>query len=114
MVQLVLVSLALRDFYRHVELHAPSVAHGGLDRSVEVALWGVGTIASTGSTIITAKTGRLKRRIAMGIVALVLAVVGGIVFLHDPSGSGPGTTEAVELDDATLPDLGAAEPVLAS
>jgi D-alanyl-D-alanine carboxypeptidase/D-alanyl-D-alanine-endopeptidase (penicillin-binding protein 4) len=90
------------------------VAHGGLDRSVEVALWGVGTIASTGSTIITAKTGRLKRRIAMGIVALVLAVIGGIVFLRDPSGSEPGSNEAVEVADAKLPDLGAAEPVLAS
>src|SRR5215213_5057112 len=100
MVQLVLVSLALRDFYRHVELHAPSVAHGGLDRSVEVALWGVGTIASTGSTIITAKTGRLKRRIAMGVLLLVLAVVGGIVLLTDPGGGKPGRNDAVEVADA--------------
>src|SRR5687768_16211738 len=104
MVQLVLVSMALRDFYRHVELHAPSVAYGDLDRSVEVALWGVGTIASTGSTISTAKPGRLKRRRTMGVLALVLVVGGGLVLLNDPSDGEPGTDEAVEVADAQLPD----------
>ena len=71
----------------------------------------MGTIASTGSTIITAKTGRLKRRIATAVVALVLAVVGGVVWLGDDGGSG---TDTVAVPDARLPELGAAEPVLAS
>jgi D-alanyl-D-alanine carboxypeptidase/D-alanyl-D-alanine-endopeptidase (penicillin-binding protein 4) len=113
-VQLVLVSLALRDFYRHVELHALSVAYGGPVHSAEVALWGVGTIASTGSTIITAKTGRLKRRIATGVVALVLAVGGGVVWLGG-AGDGDGDgDERIAVEDAQLPELRAAEPVLAS
>jgi D-alanyl-D-alanine carboxypeptidase/D-alanyl-D-alanine-endopeptidase (penicillin-binding protein 4) len=73
----------------------------------------VGTIASTGSTIITAKTGRLKRRIATGVLVLVLVVVGGIVWLGGSSG-GTGGDEVVAVDDAVLPELGAAEPVLAS
>ena len=38
----------------------------------------MGTIASSGSTIVvTAKTGRFRRRIAMGITALVLLLVAG-------------------------------------
>ena len=79
MVQLILVPLALRDFYRHVELHAHSLAHGGPARFAEVTFWGVGTIASSGSTIVTAKTGRFRRRLAMGIIGLVLLLVGGII-----------------------------------
>ena len=77
MVQLVLVPLALRDFYRHVELHAPSVSHGGPVPFGGVAFLGVGTITSSGSTIVTAKTGRFRRRLAMGIIGLVLLLVGG-------------------------------------
>src|SRR4051794_19883358 len=115
MVQLVLVSLALRDFYRHVELHALSVAYGGPARSAEVALWGVGTIASTGSTIITAKTGRLKRRIALGVIALVVLLVGGGVWLGGGFDGGNGdTVDRIAVADAKLPELGDAKPVLAS
>jgi len=33
----------------------------------------VGTIASSGSTVITANYGRFRRRMAMGIIALILA-----------------------------------------
>jgi D-alanyl-D-alanine carboxypeptidase/D-alanyl-D-alanine-endopeptidase (penicillin-binding protein 4) len=73
----------------------------------------VGTIASTGSTIITARTGRLKRRVATVVVVLVLAVVGGFVWL---GGSGPDDRGAdrIVVPDAVLPELRAAEPVLAS
>ena len=90
------------------------MAYGGPVHSAEVALWGVGTIASTGSTIITAKTGRLKRRIAAGIITLVLAVVGGIVWLGGSSGSGGGGADRIAVADAELPELEAAAPVLAS
>jgi D-alanyl-D-alanine carboxypeptidase/D-alanyl-D-alanine-endopeptidase (penicillin-binding protein 4) len=75
----------------------------------------VGTIASTGSTIITAKTGRLKRRIALGVIALVLLLVGGVAWLT--GGLGGATTDPadrVAVEDAKLPELGDAEPVLAS
>src|SRR4051795_4962842 len=116
MVQLVLVPLALRDFYRHVELHALSVAHGGPVRSAEVGLWGVGTNASSGSTIVTAKTGRFRRRLAMGVIGLVLLLIGGGVGvgLLLTGGGGADATEAVTIPDAELPDLGDASPVLAS
>jgi D-alanyl-D-alanine carboxypeptidase/D-alanyl-D-alanine-endopeptidase (penicillin-binding protein 4) len=74
----------------------------------------VGTIASTGSTIVTAKTGRFRRRIAFGVIALVLLlVVGGIALtnaLSGPASKAPASTVAA----ATLPSLGAATPVLAA
>src|SRR3954466_4435598 len=107
MVQLVLVSLALRDFYRHVELHALSVAHGGPARSAEVALWGVGTIASSGSAIVTAKTGRFRRRLAMGIIGLVLLLVAGVVGLGVllTSGGSNSAKDAVAVPEAKLPEL---------
>ena len=100
---------------------------------------GVGTIASTGSTamseqpsqhssqqaqgsqpapgpvVITARTGRLKRRIAIGVVALVAAAGGGVYGVTQLAGDGsPSGAETVEVPDAVLPDLGAAAPVLAS
>jgi D-alanyl-D-alanine carboxypeptidase/D-alanyl-D-alanine-endopeptidase (penicillin-binding protein 4) len=77
----------------------------------------VGTIASSGSTIVTAKTGRFRRRIALGIIALVLLLVGGGVALAGGlAGGGDETaaTETVTVPDAVLPDLGDATPVLAS
>src|SRR3954454_18444746 len=102
MVQLVLVSLALRDFYRHVELHAHSLAHGGPVRSAEVTFWGVGTIASSGSTIVTAKTGRFRRRLAMGVIGLVLLLLGGIVGVGVllTRGGGGDASAAVAIADA--------------
>ena len=100
---------------------------------------GVGTIASTGSTamseqpsqhsshqpqgsqpapapvVITARTGRLKRRIAIGVVALVAAAGGGVYGVTELMGDdAPSGAEAVEVPDAVLPELGAAAPVLAS
>jgi D-alanyl-D-alanine carboxypeptidase/D-alanyl-D-alanine-endopeptidase (penicillin-binding protein 4) len=100
---------------------------------------GVGTIASTGSTamseqpsqhssqrhhgahaapapvVITARTGRLRRRIAAGVGALLLAAGGGAYgVLELTADDAPAGTEAVEVPDAVLPDLGTAAPVLAS
>jgi D-alanyl-D-alanine carboxypeptidase/D-alanyl-D-alanine-endopeptidase (penicillin-binding protein 4) len=76
----------------------------------------VGTIASSGSTIVTAKTGRFRRRLAMGVIGLVLLLIGGIVGLGllVTGGGGDDATEAVAVPDAKLPDLGDASPVLAS
>ena len=91
------------------------MAYGGPARSAEVALWGVGTIASSGSTIITAKTGRLKRRIAAAVVVLVVAVIGGVLALTGAfDGGRAGSGDTVAMPDAKLPDLGAAQPVLAA
>ena len=75
----------------------------------------MGTIASSGSTIVTAKTGRFRRRIAVGIIGLVLLLVGGIVGVGILlSGDPDSGTEAVAVPEAELPDLGDAVPVLAS
>jgi serine-type D-Ala-D-Ala carboxypeptidase/endopeptidase (penicillin-binding protein 4) len=77
----------------------------------------VGTIASSGSTIVTAKTGRFRRRIAMGVIGLVLLLIGGGVgvgLLLTGGGGSDGAPDAVDVPDAELPDLGKAEPVLAS
>ena len=93
------------------------MAYGGPARWTEVALWGVGTIASSGSTIVTAKTGRFRRRLAMGVIGLVLLLIGGGVgvgLLLTGGGGGDGGPEAVDVPDAELPDLGEASPVLAS
>jgi D-alanyl-D-alanine carboxypeptidase/D-alanyl-D-alanine-endopeptidase (penicillin-binding protein 4) len=74
----------------------------------------VGTIASTGSTIITAKTGRLKRRIALGVIALVVLLVGGVAWLTGGIGGGNADpADRIAVEDAVLPELGDAEPVLA-
>jgi len=77
---------------------------------------GVGTIASSGSTIVTAKTGRFRRRLAMGVIGLVLLLIGGGVGVGLMlTGAGAGdSTEAVAVPDAKLPALGEASPVLAS
>jgi serine-type D-Ala-D-Ala carboxypeptidase/endopeptidase (penicillin-binding protein 4) len=76
----------------------------------------VGTIASSGSTIVTAKTGRFRRRLAMGVIGLVLLLVGGGVgvgvFLAE--GGGDAASDAVAIPEAKLPDLGEPSPVLAS
>jgi serine-type D-Ala-D-Ala carboxypeptidase/endopeptidase (penicillin-binding protein 4) len=75
----------------------------------------VGTIASSGSTIVTAKTGRFRRRLAMGIIGLVLLLVAGVIGVGVLlTGGGGDSTDAVEVPEAELPDLGDAAPVLAS
>jgi D-alanyl-D-alanine carboxypeptidase/D-alanyl-D-alanine-endopeptidase (penicillin-binding protein 4) len=77
----------------------------------------VGTIASSGSTIVTAKTGRFRRRIAMGVIGLVLLLVGGVAaagILLGGGGDDGGPDDAVAIPEAELPELGDAVPVLAS
>ena len=76
----------------------------------------MGTIASSGSTIVTAKTGRFRRRIALGVIALVLVLVGGGIALAGGLGGDDETAsgETVTVPDAVLPELGDATPVLAS
>jgi D-alanyl-D-alanine carboxypeptidase/D-alanyl-D-alanine-endopeptidase (penicillin-binding protein 4) len=75
----------------------------------------VGAITSSGSTVITAKTGRLRRRIAMAVVGVVLLIVGGVVgvgiLLGGRSAPPP---QAAGVPSAKLPALGQATPVLAS
>jgi D-alanyl-D-alanine carboxypeptidase/D-alanyl-D-alanine-endopeptidase (penicillin-binding protein 4) len=77
----------------------------------------VGTITSSGSTIVTAKTGRFRRRIAMGVIGLVLLLVGGVAaagILLGGGGDDGGPDDAVAIPEAELPELGDAVPVLAS
>ncbi|MGY1914786.1 D-alanyl-D-alanine carboxypeptidase/D-alanyl-D-alanine endopeptidase [Blastococcus sp. SYSU DS0973] len=75
----------------------------------------MGTISSSGSTIVTANYGRFRRRMAMGIVALVLLLAGGGVGLGVLLGPDAGSDgDAVAVPDAQLPELGAVEPVLAA
>ena len=61
----------------------------------------MGTIASSGSTIVvTAKTGRFRRRIAMGIIGLVLLLVAGVMALTGAfSGARDGGPEAVAVEE---------------
>lgn len=77
----------------------------------------MGTIASSGSTIVTAKTGRFRRRLVIGVIGLVLLLVGGGLALSGLFTGGSATTggqDAVAVPEADLPDLGDAVPVLAS
>ncbi len=83
----------------------------------------MGTIATTsqrpgttpGPVIITAKTGRFRRRIAMGATVVVLAAAGGVYALVGPGGDDAAPGErTVTVAEAQLPELGALEPVLAS
>jgi D-alanyl-D-alanine carboxypeptidase/D-alanyl-D-alanine-endopeptidase (penicillin-binding protein 4) len=76
----------------------------------------VGEITASGSTVITAKHGRFRRRIAVGVLALVLLVAGGAVAAGRLLGSGGAGTpdDVVAVPEAELPDLGDPEPVLAS
>lgn len=78
----------------------------------------MGTIASSGSTIVTAKTGRFRRRLAMGVIGLVLLLIAGVVglgvMLTGGGRSGGGSSDAVAVPSAKLPDLGTPVPVLAA
>jgi D-alanyl-D-alanine carboxypeptidase/D-alanyl-D-alanine-endopeptidase (penicillin-binding protein 4) len=74
----------------------------------------VDTIASTGSTIITAKTGRFRRRMTMAAFCLVLLMIGGIAWVGGLLDGGGGTADAVAVPEAQLPELSDAVPVLAS
>src|SRR5919107_3277717 len=79
--------------------------------------WGVGTITSSGSTIVTAKTGRFRRRIAMGVIGLVLLLIGGsvgVVPLLTAAGLGTGVSaEVVDVASGdVLLDLDAGDPAI--
>ena len=91
------------------------MSYGDPAQSTEVAFLGVGTIASSGSTIITAKTGRFRRRITLAVIGLVLLLVGGGLAVSGLfTGGGGDGSDAVAVPEAELPDLGDAVPVLAS
>src|ERR1700712_1165333 len=75
---------------------------------------GVGTIASSGSTIVTAKTGRFRRRIAFGVIFLVVVLVGGGIALTNALSGSAAKSPAATVAAATLPSLGPATPVLAA
>ena len=83
-------------------------------RDRRAAFLGVGTIASSGSTIVvTAKTGRFRRRMTMLALLLLLS---SAVSWPSPASSAAGEpgSDAVAVDEASLPELGDATPVLAS
>ena len=75
--------------------------------------WGVGSISSGGSTIVTANYGRFRRRIVTAVVVLVVLLVGGGIGLVALGGDEQGG-DPVAVPDARLPDLGPAQPVLAA
>jgi D-alanyl-D-alanine carboxypeptidase/D-alanyl-D-alanine-endopeptidase (penicillin-binding protein 4) len=75
----------------------------------------VGSIASSGSTVITANYGRFRRRIAMGVIALILVLVGAVVGITKLVSGGPAAPDdVVAVPEAVLPELGDPTPVLAS
>ncbi|MGY1812968.1 D-alanyl-D-alanine carboxypeptidase/D-alanyl-D-alanine endopeptidase [Blastococcus sp. SYSU D00820] len=75
----------------------------------------MGTIAPSGSTTVTPKYSRFRRRLVLGVLAAFLVVVlavGGVIWLLRDDGSGGAATEQVA--GAELPDVPAAAPVLAA
>jgi D-alanyl-D-alanine carboxypeptidase/D-alanyl-D-alanine-endopeptidase (penicillin-binding protein 4) len=74
----------------------------------------VGTISSSGSTIVTANYSRLRRRIILGIVAFVLVVAGGVTTIVVTRSGGSSPTAAATVPDAKLPTVGDPAPVLAA
>ena len=79
----------------------------------------MGTIASSGSTTVTPRYSRFRRRLLLGFLAVVLVValaVAGIVALlgGDGGDDGGGAAGGAPVTEAELPDLGAADPVLAA
>src|SRR5918995_4528120 len=72
---------------------------------------GVGTIASSGSATVTPKYSRLRRRLLLGVLALLLVVAVGVWFAVAPRGDDVATEVAAA--EARLPDVEPAAPVLA-
>jgi D-alanyl-D-alanine carboxypeptidase/D-alanyl-D-alanine-endopeptidase (penicillin-binding protein 4) len=72
----------------------------------------VGTIASSGSATVTPKYSRLRRRLLLGVLALLLAVAAGVWFVVAPRGDDVPTEVAAA--EARLPDVEPAGPVLAA
>ncbi len=73
---------------------------------------GVGTIASSGSTTVTPKYNRLRRRLLLGALTVLLVVAAGVWFVVAPRGDGDATEVAAA--EARLPDVEPAAPVLAA
>jgi D-alanyl-D-alanine carboxypeptidase/D-alanyl-D-alanine-endopeptidase (penicillin-binding protein 4) len=78
----------------------------------------VGSITSSGSTVVTANYGRFRKRMAMGIIGALLVIVAVVVslvtFVGGKDDAGTGGAATVAVPDAVLPDLGDAQPVLAA
>lgn len=72
---------------------------------------GVGTIASSGSTTVTPKYSRLRRRLLLGLLALLLVVGAGVWFVVAPRGDDTATEVAAA--ESRLPEVAPAQPVLA-
>ena len=72
----------------------------------------MGTIASSGSATVTPKYSRFRRRLVLGVLALLLVVAVGVWFVVAPSGGGTATEVAAA--EARLPDVEPAGPVLAA
>src|SRR3954447_20923341 len=92
---------------------AVSVSHGDPVEPTQGPAWGVGSISSSGSTIVTANYSRFRRRLVfagLGVLVLVVAVVATLLVVRD---DGPTTPAAAAAASASLPDLGDPTPVLA-
>ena len=72
----------------------------------------MGTIASSGSATVMPKYSRLRRRLLLGVLALLLVVGAGVWFVLAPQGD-DGAQE-VAAAEARLPDVEPAAPVLAA
>ena len=72
----------------------------------------MGTIASSGSATVTPKYSRLRRRLLLGVLALLLVVAAGVWFVVAPRGDDAATEVAAA--EARLPDVEPAGPVLAA
>ena len=72
----------------------------------------MGTIASSGSATVTPKYSRLRRRLLLGVLALLLVVAVGVWFAVAPRGDDVATEVAAA--EARPPDVEPAGPVLAA
>lgn len=70
----------------------------------------MGSIASSGSATVTPKYSRFRRRLLLGVLALVLGAAGGWFVLAPRGGNGAPDAAAAP---ARLPEVAAAAPVLA-
>ena len=72
-------------------------------------------MSSGGSTVVTANYGRFRRRMIMAVVTVVVLLIGGGVGLGVLLGRDDDPADdVVAVEGARLPELGPAEPVLAS
>jgi D-alanyl-D-alanine carboxypeptidase/D-alanyl-D-alanine-endopeptidase (penicillin-binding protein 4) len=74
----------------------------------------VGTITSSGSTVVTANYSRFRRRMVLLAVAVVVLLVAGVATLFVVNSDDATTPVAAAAASAQLPDLGNPTPVLAA